>query len=63
MLEWTREEPTVPGWYWIKPRAHQDPEVVKLWGDGSLDWYDEPDRWYQFAGPIPEPTDPAREGE
>uniref|UniRef100_A0A6M3LFR8 Uncharacterized protein n=1 Tax=viral metagenome TaxID=1070528 RepID=A0A6M3LFR8_9ZZZZ len=64
-MEWTKERPTVPGWYWQKrvwPTWDSGPnEIVYLRiYRGKLcqqNW--EPD-WdnYAWAGPIPEPENP-----
>lgn len=61
-LTWTSERPTVPGQYWI-----ERPYIL-----ATVDRVDvcriEPDHLpladadgYRFAGPIPEPAEPAKE--
>ena len=63
-MKWTREPPTVPGWYWVRLKGASTPwmrefELV----DGEL--LDEenkrPSRYgrCEFAGPIPEPEEVA----
>lgn len=45
---WTREKPTVPGWYWYKRQGGYT--VVVEYRDGLKGFYD---TWNgQFAGPI-----------
>lgn len=69
-LQWTREPPTKPGWYW---RRHPMGATWAVFCDevyqhrgqlcrmGDIDVTASPD--CEWAGPIPEPRDPASFGE
>ncbi len=65
-LIWTREKPKEPGWYWFRRNFRKDkpynhfPQVMLVWGkdhlraDGLLiDYYHG-----EWAGPLPQPTEP-----
>lgn len=64
-LAWTRERPTVPGWYWYRDRSIV-PRVVSLTQDGyglvayGIEEYC--NRLYEvrgeWAGPLPHPEEP-----
>lgn len=63
-LRWTREPPTMSGWYWFRiPPWQSVVEVVVVGGravarlrSGSHEL--ERDARVQWAGPIPEPEEP-----
>lgn len=56
-LTWTFEVPTVPGWYWS--RHPHILELVMVWvGQDAID-RNEFKPGTQWAGPIPEPAEPA----
>ncbi|WP_413935987.1 hypothetical protein [Nitrospira sp. BLG_1] len=67
-LVWTRERPTVPGWYWYRDMTTV-PRVVSLIQDGyglvvyGIEEYC--NRLYEvrgeWAGPIPPPEEPCDE--
>lgn len=75
-LVWTKEPPTEPGWYWARTKQEY-PRVAMVYVDGaapflemkaSLEWGGSPSSHigrpyhvWQWAGPIPQPTEP--EGE
>lgn len=55
---WTRERPTVPGWYWyydVVMKVGPDLEYIDLNGR----WLEDPD--YRFIGPIAPPPAPGGE--
>lgn len=70
-MQWTKDVPTVPGWYWIRFRGPgENPEVVRILrkGDPLVVWeigYEDCEnlddaRFYQGAewcGPLPVPTE------
>lgn len=69
-LVWTKEPPTVPGWYWYTQRDFSRPRIVQLMYRG-LDTDrltasfagNEEDEWVEdmvgrWAGPIPMPEEP-----
>jgi hypothetical protein len=56
-LAWTKKPPTEPGWYWARRPGQEDrpPSIV---------WIGKTERIptgcdYEWAGPIPEPEEPA----
>jgi hypothetical protein len=59
-VNWTREKPTKPGWYWVRcgnavlPRIE---EVAERWGKLYCQGFPAADyhQDWEFAGPIPEP--------
>lgn len=59
-MNWTREKPTKPGWYWVRcgnavpPRVE---EVAERWGKLYCQGFPAADyhQDWEFAGPIPEP--------
>ncbi len=66
-MNWTKEQPTTPGWYWRRRKLHREVvEVIsgakKLWVvndsgiHSSIDGYASVAEW---AGPIPEPGEVA----
>lgn len=66
-MTWTKEKPTVPGWYWCDcdfPFFGREPVFVQRWlGTGPLsvssdDGVFEVEKidGARWAGPIPEPT-------
>lgn len=64
-LTWTRERPTVPGWWWVRSRygkrVTQTIMCVKAWEDGRLYIYaGKPVERHdaEWAGPIPQPEEP-----
>lgn len=69
-LVWTKEPPTVPGWYWYTQRDFSRPRIVQIMYRG-LDTDrltasfagNEEDEWVEdmvgrWAGPIPMPEEP-----
>lgn len=71
-LTWTDEPPSEAGWYWMRNRALKfGPKVVQVArpyrGSDDLAFYDQRS-WNdlrrhtdaQWAGPIPEPSEPDR---
>ena len=53
---WTSEKPTTPGYYWVRhTNVKDDKRLWYLYSNDILDY-----NW-QFAGPVPEPIDAARE--
>ena len=69
-LVWTKERPTVPGWYWYTQSDFSRPRIVQLMYRGldtdrltaSLAGNEE-DEWVEdmvgrWAGPIPIPEEP-----
>ncbi len=66
MLEWTREPPSEPGWYWqrVRDRGRLSQQVVCAYFHGGGIRYDDGgwsrlrDVEVAWSGPIPEPTDP-----
>ena len=69
-LVWTKEPPTVPGWYWYTQRDFSRPRIVQIMYRG-LDTDrltasfagNEEDKWVEdmvgrWAGPIPMPEEP-----
>jgi hypothetical protein len=58
--QWTKETPTVPGWYWLK--SFQGVEVVKV-HDGEVLWVDSEGgeklermpEGYEWCGPLTPP--------
>lgn len=60
---WTKETPTVAGWYWFRGPAHEaDPFIVQVDEVGQFQW---PDGGFQevmlakgeWAGPIQPPEE------
>jgi hypothetical protein len=57
-LEWTDEPPKVPGWYWCRHKSYPEYAVVrKVWPEVWAE-FGVPDGYDQWAGPIPEPSEP-----
>lgn len=62
-MVWTKEKPTVPGWYWLRKHGTGVVEIreglcsVMVEGDGYSGRIEE---FHDFvwAGPIPEPEEP-----
>ena len=67
-LTWTKERPTMPGWYWNR-RQGGDAEIILLtpWLDAVV-YECEGEIFHleywggEWAGPIPEPSDAGKEG-
>jgi hypothetical protein len=69
-LAWSSEPPAVPGWYWRRdPDDPDDPDgyVVQVFKSDyykglqvSGGWYVEDYNNHEWAGPIPEPTEPRK---
>ena len=72
MLKWTKDEPDICGWYWLKHPEIMDgkPQVVEIYdqvfadGTSRLCFCDENTSFVleqisdaEWAGPIPEPTE------
>ncbi len=64
MTRWTREQPTVEGWYWYKDqKTPEQPVFVYQTTNGSLcelwrgDLQDLDNLRGEWAGPIPEPEE------
>ena len=61
MTRWTREHPSVPGWYWWRQSRESDPSVVHLFVDYEGLWIADPGfvmrTGGEWAGPIPEPEE------
>ena len=65
-LTWTSDPPTVPGWYWRRPKS-------KLWRAMPVEFYTKtggvycPElsqselNQYDWSGPIPEPQEPQKD--
>lgn len=66
-LKWTKEAPTKPGWYWFRSPDLSKKYCVCASNDSGRMYIDFPWGWrrtdrlderYEFAGPIPSPTEP-----
>lgn len=66
-LVWTKEPPTVPGWYWHRMIGSQQSSTMayvggregnlrckSIWGDRYLTRFKD----FEWAGPIPRPEEP-----
>jgi hypothetical protein len=73
-MNWTKQAPTVPDYYWMRPIGRDDEKtltrIYKIDDDLWCDEFNcEPDRLrdfaagYEWAGPIPEPGEPFRANE
>lgn len=60
---WTKEPPTVPGWYWYRPQPGNPAWLVELWQNAKGLMYAEADREFtpvcsmhgEWAGPLEPP--------
>lgn len=50
-MRWTKEAPTIEGWYWMRDRKG-GPKAVGWWEPGE-----ERPAWIETAGPWPEPEE------
>lgn len=64
-LTWTRDRPTVPGWYWMRTQSGAFEEIVEVFRRRGDLYVSEPDDLYplsgyagEWAGPLPHPEEP-----
>ena len=57
-LVWTKEPPTVPGWYWWREKDRPEGKAIIIYtNDMDLMYCADSEEW---AGPIPMPEEPAK---
>lgn len=72
-LTWSKEAPAVAGYYWCKtPDPTVDPDIGEIFhfdGEWWAQFARDDGRWllstltaWEWAGPIPEPREPGKEG-
>ena len=55
-MRWTRERPTVSGWYWVRHRGAGMNKLCPVRIEWVFKGDDDPRRDLQYAGPVPEPV-------
>jgi hypothetical protein len=61
-LVWTDVEPTEAGWYWVRIKSHieEAPGIDRQWIGEIIPGTPGVSDCYEYAGPIPEPSEKAQ---